>query len=99
MLWRNQQIQTTIQLGLGETSAGSSFTGQSLNVESAANNALLLPVMHKYRPTRHIVLHCPACFPRSAVLPAALAGRPLAARPVLWPAPQSVRRCDARYIR
>jgi hypothetical protein len=36
-----QQIQTTIALGLGETSAGSSLTGQGLAYESAANNALI----------------------------------------------------------
>jgi hypothetical protein len=36
-----QQIQTTIQLGLGEISAGSSLSGQGLGFESAANQALL----------------------------------------------------------
>ena len=36
-----QQIQTTIALGLGETSAGSSFSGQALGYESAANQALI----------------------------------------------------------
>ncbi len=36
-----QQIQTTIALGLGETSAGGSFTGQALGYESAANQALI----------------------------------------------------------
>lgn len=37
----NQQIQSTIALGLGETSAGSSFSGQALGYESAANQALI----------------------------------------------------------
>jgi hypothetical protein len=37
----NQQIQSTIALGLGETSAGSSFTGQALGFENAANQALI----------------------------------------------------------
>jgi len=36
-----QQIQTTIQLGLGEISSGSSLTGQGLGFENAANQALL----------------------------------------------------------
>jgi hypothetical protein len=36
-----QQIQSTIALGLGETSAGSNFTGQALGYESAANQALI----------------------------------------------------------
>lgn len=36
-----QQIQSTIALGLGETSAGSSFSGQALGYESAANQALV----------------------------------------------------------
>jgi hypothetical protein len=36
-----QEIQSTIALGLGETSAGSSLTGQGLAYESAANNALI----------------------------------------------------------
>jgi hypothetical protein len=36
-----QQIQSTIALGLGETSAGSNFTGQALGYENAANQALV----------------------------------------------------------
>jgi hypothetical protein len=36
-----QQIQTTIQLGLGEMSGGSSLIGQGLGFENAANQALL----------------------------------------------------------
>lgn len=36
-----QQIQTTIALGLGETSAGNSMIGQSLSFENAANQALV----------------------------------------------------------
>src|ERR1700730_7703879 len=36
-----QQIQSTIALGLGETSAGSNFTGQALGYENAANQALI----------------------------------------------------------
>jgi hypothetical protein len=36
-----QQIQTTIALGLGETSAGSNLSSQGLAYESAANNALI----------------------------------------------------------
>jgi hypothetical protein len=36
-----QQIQSTIALGLGETSAGGNFTGQALGYESAANQALI----------------------------------------------------------
>jgi hypothetical protein len=36
-----QQIQTTIQIGLGEISSGSSLTGQGLGFENAANQALL----------------------------------------------------------
>jgi hypothetical protein len=36
-----QQIQTTIQLGLGEISAGSSMTGQGLGFENASNQALI----------------------------------------------------------
>ena len=36
-----QQIQTTIQLGLGEISGGNSLIGQGLGFESAANQALL----------------------------------------------------------
>lgn len=36
-----QQIQTTIQLGLGETSAGSSLIGQGLGFQNAANQALI----------------------------------------------------------
>lgn len=36
-----QEIQSTIALALGETSAGSSFTGQALGYESAANSALI----------------------------------------------------------
>lgn len=36
-----QQIQSTIALGLGETSAGANFTGQALGYESAANQALI----------------------------------------------------------
>lgn len=36
-----QQIQTTIQLGLGEISSGSSLTAQGLGFENAANNILL----------------------------------------------------------
>jgi hypothetical protein len=36
-----QQIQTTIQLGLGEISGGSSLTGQGLGFASAANQALI----------------------------------------------------------
>jgi hypothetical protein len=36
-----QQIQTTIQLGLGEISGGSSLIGQGLSFESAANTALI----------------------------------------------------------
>jgi hypothetical protein len=36
-----QQIQTTIQLGLGELSSGSNFSGQSLAASSAASNILL----------------------------------------------------------
>lgn len=35
------EIQSTIALGLGETSAGSSFTGQALGFENAANSALI----------------------------------------------------------
>jgi hypothetical protein len=35
------EIQSTIALGLGETSAGSSLTGQGLAYESAANQALI----------------------------------------------------------
>lgn len=37
----NQQIQSTIALGLGETSAGGSLTGQSTADMSAANQALI----------------------------------------------------------
>ncbi len=36
-----QQIQSTIALGLGETSAGASFSGEALQFQSAANNALI----------------------------------------------------------
>lgn len=36
-----QQIQTTIQLGLGELSSGGNFSGQGLQFESAANQALI----------------------------------------------------------
>ena len=36
-----QQIQSTIALGLGETSAGASFSGQALGYENAANQALV----------------------------------------------------------
>lgn len=36
-----QQIQTTIQLGLGQISGGSSLSGQGLQFESAANQALI----------------------------------------------------------
>jgi hypothetical protein len=36
-----QQIQSTIALGLGETQAGQGFTGQALGYETAANNALI----------------------------------------------------------
>jgi len=36
-----QEIQSTIALGLGETSAGSNFTGQALGYENAANTALI----------------------------------------------------------
>jgi hypothetical protein len=36
-----QQIQTTIQLGLGEISGGSSLIGQGLGFQNAANNVLL----------------------------------------------------------
>ena len=36
-----QQIQTTIQLGLGQISAGSSLSGQGLGFENAANQALI----------------------------------------------------------
>jgi hypothetical protein len=36
-----KEIQTTIALGLGETSAGGSLTGQALGFESAANQALI----------------------------------------------------------
>ncbi len=36
-----QEIQSTIALGLGETSAGSNFSGQALQYESAANQALI----------------------------------------------------------
>jgi hypothetical protein len=36
-----QQIQTTIQLGLGEISSGTALSGQGLGFESAANQALL----------------------------------------------------------
>jgi hypothetical protein len=36
-----QQIQSTIALGLGETSAGASFSGQALGYENAANSALI----------------------------------------------------------
>jgi hypothetical protein len=36
-----QQIQTTIALGLGETSAGGSLTGQALGFENVANQALI----------------------------------------------------------
>jgi hypothetical protein len=35
------QIQSTIALGLGETSAGGSLTGQALGFENAANSALI----------------------------------------------------------
>jgi len=35
------QIQSTIQLGLGEISGGTSLTGQALGYENAANQALL----------------------------------------------------------
>ena len=35
------EIQSTIALGLGETSAGSNFTGQALGFENAANSALI----------------------------------------------------------
>lgn len=36
-----QQIQTTIQLGLGELASGSSFSGQALGYSNAASNILL----------------------------------------------------------
>lgn len=36
-----QEIQSTIALGLGETSAGASFTSAGLGFENAANNALI----------------------------------------------------------
>lgn len=36
-----QDIQSTIALGLGETSAGASFAGQALGFENAANTALI----------------------------------------------------------
>lgn len=36
-----QDIQSTIQLGMSELSAGVSFTGQGLQYETAANNALI----------------------------------------------------------
>lgn len=36
-----QQIQTTIQLGLGEISGGGSLIGQGLSFENAANQALI----------------------------------------------------------
>lgn len=36
-----QQIQSTIALGLGELSSGASFSGQGLGFENAANNALI----------------------------------------------------------
>ena len=36
-----QQIQSTIALGLGETSAGANFSGQALGYENAANQALI----------------------------------------------------------
>lgn len=36
-----QEIQSTIALGLGETQAGASFAGQALGYESAANQALI----------------------------------------------------------
>jgi hypothetical protein len=36
-----QQIQTTIALGLGETQAGASFSGQAIGFENAANQALV----------------------------------------------------------
>ncbi len=36
-----QQIQSTIALGLGEVSAGNSFSGQALGYENAANQALI----------------------------------------------------------
>ena len=36
-----QEIQTTIQLGLGEISSGSSLTSQGLGFENAANQALI----------------------------------------------------------
>lgn len=36
-----QQIQTTIQLGLGQISGGSGLIGQGLGFESAANQALI----------------------------------------------------------
>lgn len=36
-----QQIQTTIQLGLGEISGGNALIGQGLGFENAANNILL----------------------------------------------------------
>lgn len=36
-----EQIRTTIQLGLGELSAGGNFSGQSAQFSSAANNILL----------------------------------------------------------
>lgn len=36
-----KEIQTTIQLGLSETQAGGSFSGQGLQYESAANQALI----------------------------------------------------------
>ena len=36
-----QQIQSTIQLGLGEISGGSSLIGQGLGFENAANSALI----------------------------------------------------------
>lgn len=35
------QIQSTIALGLGETSAGSTYSGEALGFESAANSALI----------------------------------------------------------
>ena len=37
MLWLSNRSRSTIALGLGETSAGSSFSGQALGYESAAN--------------------------------------------------------------
>lgn len=36
-----QQIQTTVQLGLGELSSGASFSGQALGYSNAASNILL----------------------------------------------------------